>query len=93
MTYTKDEIKKMVRRYVTLRNKLSDIETEMKLIKKALIECLKDVPDKKMDVGKRTISVSDCSKRTVSFEALHKEHPEIAEKFMKVSTYKQLNVK
>lgn len=93
MKYTKDEIKKMVTRYVTLRKRQNEIETEMKLIKSALIECLEEVPDKKMEVGKRVVSVSDCSKKTISFATLYKEHPKIAEKFASVSAYKQLNVK
>ena len=93
MKYTKDEIKKMVTRYVALRKRQAEIETEMKLIKSALIECLEEVPDKKMEVGKRIVSVSDCSKKTISFATLYKEHPKIAEKFASVSAYKQLNVK
>lgn len=93
MRYTKDEIKKMVTRYVALRKRQAEIETEMKLIKSALIECLEEVPDKKMEVGKRIVSVSDCSKKTISFATLYKEHPKIAEKFASVSAYKQLNVK
>ena len=93
MKYTKDEIKKMVTRYVALRKRQAEIETEMKLIKSALIECLEEVPDKKMKVGKRIVSVSDCSKKTISFATLYKEHPNIAEKFASVSAYKQLNVK
>lgn len=93
MRYTKDEIKKMVTRYVALRKRQNEIETEMKLIKSALIECLEEVPDKKMEVGKRVVSVSDCSKKTISFATLYKEHPKIAEKFASVSAYKQLNVK
>lgn len=93
MKYTKDEIKKMVTRYVALRKRQNEIETEMKLIKSALIECLEEVPDKKMEVGKRVVSVSDCSKKTISFATLYKEHPKIAEKFASVSAYKQLNVK
>lgn len=93
MKYTKDEIKKMVTRYVALRKRQNEIETEMKLIKSALIECLEEVPDKKMEVGKRIVSVSDCSKKTISFATLYKEHPKIAEKFASVSAYKQLNVK
>lgn len=93
MKYTKDEIKKMVTRYVALRKRQAEIETEMKLIKGALIECLEEVPDKKMEVGKRVVSVSDCSKKTISFATLYKEHPKIAEKFASVSAYKQLNVK
>lgn len=93
MKYTKDEIKKMVTRYVTLRKRQNEIETEMKLIKSALIDCLEEVPDKKMEVGKRVVSVSDCSKKTISFATLYKEHPKIAEKFASVSAYKQLNVK
>lgn len=93
MRYTKDEIKKMVTRYVALRKRQAEIETEMKLIKSALIECLEEVPDKKMEVGKRVVSVSDCSKKTISFATLYKEHPKIAEKFASVSAYKQLNVK
>lgn len=93
MRYTKDEIKKMVTRYVALRKRQAEIETEMKLIKGALIECLEEVPDKKMEVGKRVVSVSDCSKKTISFATLYKEHPKIAEKFASVSAYKQLNVK
>ena len=93
MRYTKDEIKKMVTRYVALRKRQAEIETEMKLIKSALIECLEEVPDKKMEVGKRVVSVSDCSKKTISFATLYKEHPKIAEKFANVSAYKQLNVK
>jgi hypothetical protein len=93
MKYTKDEIKKMVTRYVALRKRQAEIETEMKLIKSALIECLEEVPDKKMEVGKRVVSVSDCSKKTISFATLYKEHPKIAEKFASVSAYKQLNVK
>lgn len=93
MKYTKDEIKKMVTRYVALRKRQAEIETEMKLIKSALIECLEEVPDKKMEVGKRVVSVSDCSKKTISFATLYKEHPKIAEQFASVSAYKQLNVK
>lgn len=93
MKYTKEEIKKMVTRYVALRKRQAEIETEMKLIKSALIECLEEVPDKKMEVGKRVVSVSDCSKKTISFATLYKEHPKIAEKFASVSAYKQLNVK
>lgn len=93
MKYTKDEIKKMVTRYVALRKRQAEIETEMKLIKGVLIECLEEVPDKKMEVGKRVVSVSDCSKKTISFATLYKEHPKIAEKFASVSAYKQLNVK
>lgn len=93
MRYTKDEIKKMVTRYVSLRKRQAEIKTEMKLIKSALIECLEEVPDKKMEVGKRVVSVSDCSKKTISFATLYKEHPKIAEKFASVSAYKQLNVK
>lgn len=93
MKYTKDEIKKMVTRYVALRKRQTEIETEMKLIKGALIECLEEVPDKKMEVGKRVVSVSDCLKKTISFATLYKEHPKIAEKFASVSAYKQLNVK
>ena len=93
MKYTKDEIKKMVTRYVALRKRQNEIETEMKLIKSALIECLEEVPDKKMEVGKRVVSVSDCSKKTISFATLYKEHPKIAEKFASVCAYKQLNVK
>ena len=93
MKYTKGEIKKMVTRYVALRKRQNEIETEMKLIKSALIECLEEVPDKKMEVGKRVVSVSDCSKKTISFATLYKEHPKIAEKFASVSAYKQLNVK
>lgn len=93
MKYTKDEIKKMVTRYVALRKRQAEIETEMKLIKGALIECLEEVPDKKMEVGKRVVSVSDCSKKTISFANLYKKHPKIAEMFASVSEYKQLNVK
>lgn len=93
MKYTKEEIKKMVTRYVALRKRQNEIETEMKLIKSALIECLEEVPDKKMEVGKRVVSVSDCSKKTISFATLYKEHPKIAEKFASVSAYKHLNVK
>lgn len=93
MKYTKDEIKKMVTRYVALRKRQNEIETEMKLIKSALIECLEELPDKKIEVGKRVVSVSDCSKKTISFATLYKEHPKIAEKFASVSAYKQLNVK
>lgn len=93
MKYTKEEIKKMVTRYVALRKRQAEIETEMKLIKSALIECLEEVPDKKMEVGKRIVSVSYCSKKTISFATLYKEHPKIAEKFASVSAYKQLNVK
>ncbi len=93
MKYTKEEIKKMVTRYVALRKRQNEIETEMKLIKGALIECLEELPDKKMEVGKRVVSVSDCSKKTISFANLFKEHPKIAEKFATTSSYKQLNVK
>lgn len=93
MKYTKEEIKKMVTRYVALRKRQNEIETEMKLIKSAIIECLEEVPDKKMEVGKRVVSVSDCSKKTISFATLYKEHPKIAEKFASVSAYKHLNVK
>ena len=93
MKYTKEEIKKMVTRYVALRKRQNEIETEMKLIKSALIDCLEELPDKKMEVGKRVVSVSDCSKKTISFATLYKEHPKIAEKFASVSAYKQLNVK
>ena len=93
MKYTKDEIKKMVTRYVALRKRHNEIETEMKFIKSTLIDCLEELPDKKMEVGKRVVSVSDCSKKTISFANLYKEHPKIAERFASVSAYKQLNVK
>ena len=91
--YTKEDIKRLVTRYVTLKQRQNKIETEMKCIRDALIEYVSEQPDKKMEVGKRVVSVSDCSKKTISFATLYKEHPKIAEKFASVSAYKQLNVK
>ena len=91
--YTKEDIKRLVTRYVTLKQRQNKIETEMKCIRDALIEYVSEQPDMKTVVGKRTLSVTQCNKKTISFTELCKKHPKIAAAFAKVSSYPQLNVR
>lgn len=90
---TKQEITKLVKRYLLLKQRQDKIEKELKAIRSELLEVVKEAPDRKMYVGKHTLFVSDCVKKTVSFNELFKAHPRIANKIAHVSEYAQLNVK
>ena len=88
--YTYEEAKKMLKRYIMLKDKIKQMEAEAKAIGADLQAFC---GDEKIQIASRTLSVSDCSKTNFNTNEFMKEHPVLARKFMTVSTYKRLNVK
>ncbi len=91
--YTEAEIKKLIKRYLTIKNTQKLLDKELSEISKTLTGIAQTEEDKKVILKEHSISISDCTRVSVSYSELEKEHPRIAKKMCKVSSYTKLNVK
>jgi hypothetical protein len=92
-TITESDVKKFIVKYLKLKQKQKALEKELSQIGAILKEVANSETNKKVEISEHTISISDCEKKTISYQKLFENHPRIAKKLANVSTYQQLNVK
>lgn len=88
--YTLAEARKLVKRYIQLKAKIKELESEVSDIGKELIAF---DGTEKVQIGENFVSVSNCTKTAISYTELAKKHPKIAKEFANISTYNRINVK
>ena len=93
MEYTEVEIKKLIKRYLTIKNTQKLLDKELSDISSTLTSIAQTEEDKKVILKEHSISISDCTRVSVSYSELEKKHPKIAKEMGKVSAYTKLNVK
>lgn len=91
--YTEAEVKKLIKRYLTIKNTQKLLDKELSDISSTLTGIAQAEEDKKVILKEHSISISDCTRVSVSYSELEKKHPRIAKEMGKVSAYTKLNVK
>lgn len=91
--YTEAEVKKLIKRYLTIKNTQKLLDKELSDISETLTGIAKTEETKKVILKEHSISVSDCTRTFVSYAELEKKHPKIAKEMGKISAYIKLNVK
>lgn len=93
MEYTEAGIKKLIRRYLTIKNTQKILDKELSDISSTLTSIAQTEEDKKVILKEHSVSISECTRTSVSYSELEKKHPKIAKEMGKVSAYTKLNVK
>lgn len=91
--YTEAEIKRLIKRYLTIKNTQKLLDKELSEISKTLTGIAQTEEDKKVILKEHSVSISDCTRVSVSYSELEKKHPRIAKEMGKISSYTKLNVK
>lgn len=91
--YTEAEIKKLIKRFLTIKNTQKLLDKELSDISSTLTSIAQTEEDKKVILKEHSVSISECTRTSVSYSELEKKHPKIAKEMGKVSAYTKLNVK
>lgn len=89
----KKTLSNKVRRYIYLRNKQKEIESELDALKVELVGYAKTQPDMKFSSGKTLVSAVDCNKMTVSVKDLQEKFPKVAKQLLRTSQYFRIDVR